>query len=300
MKNLSIIKLFLALSLVSSSHVIALPKSGEMVRSDIKNTLGFVPVFMKDMPDYVLEGAWGEMKNFQMNKNTLLSGKDKELIGLAVSAQIPCSYCIYAHTEFAKLNGATAGEIAEAVGVAASARHWSTFLNGIQMDETKFRGEIDRFAIEGQKMSANKTKLPQTKVVVIDAESARKDMINTMGFVPEFIEKFPKEGRASAWLHFKNVEMSSEGAIPSKNKDLISLAVSSQIPCRYCIIADTNFAKRDGAKDEEMKEAIAMASVTRLWSTYLNGMQVDEQAFKKDIDTIVKRTKEMSLPTASR
>ncbi|MBC7530745.1 MAG: hypothetical protein H7318_04140 [Oligoflexus sp.] len=60
---------------------------------------------MKDMPDYVLEGAWGEIKTFQMNPNIPLSGKEKELIGLAVSAQIPCSYGIYAHNEFAKLNG---------------------------------------------------------------------------------------------------------------------------------------------------------------------------------------------------
>ena len=34
-----------------------------------------------------------------LNPNSALSGKAKELIGLAVAAQVPCQYCIYAHTE---------------------------------------------------------------------------------------------------------------------------------------------------------------------------------------------------------
>ena len=47
------------------------------------------------------------MKTLQLNPNTALPGRTKELIGLAVAAQIPCHYCIVAHTEFAKLNGAS-------------------------------------------------------------------------------------------------------------------------------------------------------------------------------------------------
>ena len=82
------------------------------------------------------------MKGLQLNPNTALPGRTKELIGLAVAAQVPCRYCIVAHTEFAKLNGASAAEIGEAVAMAAITRHWSTFLNGIQTDEAKFRAEI--------------------------------------------------------------------------------------------------------------------------------------------------------------
>jgi AhpD family alkylhydroperoxidase len=68
----------------------------------------------------------------------------------------------------------------------------------------------------------------------------------------------------------------------------MGLAVASQIPCRFCIIAHTEFAKLNGATDAEITEAIAMASLTRDLSTLLNGMQVDEAQFRKDVDRIVK------------
>src|SRR5476651_86004 len=83
------------------------------------------------------------MKAFQLNPKTQLSGKTKELIGLAVAAQIPCTYCIYFHTAAAKANGATDEEIREAVAMAAITRHWSTVLNGMQVDLPTFKRETD-------------------------------------------------------------------------------------------------------------------------------------------------------------
>src|SRR5881392_2151505 len=80
-------------------------------RADISKTLGFVPQFFLKLPDEMLPGAWEEMKTLQMNPHTALNGRTKELIGLAVAAQIPCRYCIAAHIEFAKLNGASETEI---------------------------------------------------------------------------------------------------------------------------------------------------------------------------------------------
>src|SRR6266436_5575462 len=74
---------------------------------------------------------------------TALNGKTKELIGLAVAAQIPCHYCIYFHTAAAKLNGATDEEIREAVAMAAIVRHWSTVLNGMQVDFNGFKQDTD-------------------------------------------------------------------------------------------------------------------------------------------------------------
>ena len=68
--------------------------------------------------DYLIAGAWAEFKSVQLNPNTKLDGKTKELIGLAVSAQVPCQYCIYFHTAAAKANGATDQEVGEAVAMA--------------------------------------------------------------------------------------------------------------------------------------------------------------------------------------
>ena len=105
--------------------------------------LGTVPGFFKAFPESGIAGAWSEFKAVQLNQKTSLNGKTKELIGLAVSAQIPCQYCVYFHTAAAKANGASDDEIREAVAMAAIVRHWSTVLNGMQVDLAAFKRETD-------------------------------------------------------------------------------------------------------------------------------------------------------------
>jgi len=109
-----------------------------------------------------------------------------------------------------------------------------------------------------------------------------KDIEQAFGKVPEFIKAFPERGLPGAWAELKAIEL-SDGALPVKTKALISLAVSAQIPCHYCVWVDTMSARNAGATDEEIKEAVATAAVTRHWSTVFNGMQVDFEQFKKDL-----------------
>ena len=110
---------------------------------DIEATLGSVPDMFRTLPDVAVAGAWAEIKGVQLNPNTALDGKTKELLGLAVAAQIPCQYCIYFHTQAAKLNGATDEEIKEALASAALVRKWSTMLNGSQYSRDEWRQQID-------------------------------------------------------------------------------------------------------------------------------------------------------------
>ena len=260
-------------------------------KADIQKTLGFVPQFFIRFPEEALPGAWEEMKTLQMNPHTALPGRTKELIGLGVAAQIPCHYCIYAHTEFARLNGASDAEIGEAVAMAGLTRHWSTFLNGTQTDETKFRAEIAKVIENVKKASAAKAP-PPPPVTVTDGASAVKEATQMLGgYVPEFIRNFPEEARAGAWRAFRDVQLSPTTALSGKQKELVGLAVAAQIPCRFCVVAHTEFARLNGATDAEIKEAIGMASLTRELSTFLNGMQVDEPQFHRDVDRLVKGVK---------
>ncbi len=129
--------------------------SAQATYRDIEQTLGSVPTFFKMFPESGIAGAWAEFKSVQLNPKTALNGKTKELIGLAVAAQIPCHYCIYFHTAAAKLNGATAAEIREAVAMAAITRHWSTVLNGMQVDPDGFKRETDTvLRLAGEKAKA--------------------------------------------------------------------------------------------------------------------------------------------------
>jgi AhpD family alkylhydroperoxidase len=101
------------------------------------------PPFVKAIaPQASVSPAWQEWMAV-FNPKGALDGKTKELIGLAVAAQIPCQYCIYAHTLGAKHAGATDDQIKEAIAASGLVRKMSTELNGNQYDMTEFKKQID-------------------------------------------------------------------------------------------------------------------------------------------------------------
>ena len=88
------------------------------------------PEWMKQtLPEQALKPLWEEYQAV-LNPTGALDGKTKQLIGLAVAAQIPCAYCVYATTKAAKAAGATDAQIKEAIATAALVRFNSTMLNG--------------------------------------------------------------------------------------------------------------------------------------------------------------------------
>jgi AhpD family alkylhydroperoxidase len=114
-------------------------------------------------------------------------------------------------------------------------------------------------------------------------DSVYKEIEQTLGGVPTFARQIPTVALRGAWQEFKELDLSDKTALTPKEKSLISLAVAAQIPCQYCIWSDTEDARRAGATDEEIGEAVAVAGLTRNWSTIFNGLQVDFDQFKKDL-----------------
>jgi AhpD family alkylhydroperoxidase len=254
---------------------------------DIKNTLGLVPTFMKEFPPASLPGAWSEFKSIQLSPNTAIPNKYKELIGLAVASQVPCHYCTFFHTTAAKMFGAQDKEVQEAVAISAMERQWSTIINGMQTDQQAFREDTDTFLKRVQEAKAAQKSVFSENPTVTAAsspEAVYREIEETMGTVPDFLRKFPASGVAGAWDHLKTLTFSGNTSLPPKYKDLISLAVSSQIPCSYCIYFDTAAAKVDGATDAEIQEAVAMSSLSRHWSTVLNGLQTNEGQFRSEMN----------------
>jgi AhpD family alkylhydroperoxidase len=100
------------------------------------------PAFMKEtLPQQAVAPAWAHFQAIM--SDGALDPKTKELIALAVSAQVPCEYCIHYHTRAAKEHGASGEQIKEALAAAALVRHWSTKLNGSQYDMNQWRREVD-------------------------------------------------------------------------------------------------------------------------------------------------------------
>jgi AhpD family alkylhydroperoxidase len=101
------------------------------------------PEWMKQTyPAEALKPAFEEFKAMNDPKGAL-DAKTKELIGLAVAAQIPCQYCVYYHTLAAKHGGATDAQIKEAIATAAMTRKWSTVLNGSAYDFGEFKEQMN-------------------------------------------------------------------------------------------------------------------------------------------------------------
>lgn len=114
--------------------------------SEIRAYFGRVPTFFQDLPDYLLSSDWESYRNLELEQNTAIPPKYRELIGLAVSGATRCRYCVLFHTEAARLFGATEQELNEAALVAKNTMGWSTYLNTRGYDYDEFRKEFDQIA----------------------------------------------------------------------------------------------------------------------------------------------------------
>ena len=75
---------------------------------------------------------------------------------------------------------------------------------------------------------------------------------------PEIHEAFQKFSRA----------VFTSGALPEKTKQLIAVAVADVTQCPYCIAGHSQLARRKGASDEEIMEAIWVAAEMRAGGAY--------------------------------
>ncbi len=66
--------------------------SYEDTLKDIETTIGIVPGFMKGLPEDVLVQDWPLFKKYSLGES-VIPAKYREMIGLAVSANIKCPYC---------------------------------------------------------------------------------------------------------------------------------------------------------------------------------------------------------------
>lgn len=117
-------------------------------------------------------------------------------------------------------------------------------------------------------------------------QTARQEIEATFGHFPSFFEVIPEHAVPGMWQYFQAHD-SPDAAIPVKYRELMRLAVASQIPCNYCIYFHTEVAKAYGATDQEIKEAVLNGASTRNWSMILQGNQVDLEEFKEEFQKMM-------------
>lgn len=113
----------------------------ENTLKDIEKTLGIVPGFMKALPEEVLVHEWPLFKKYNFEE-TEIPAKYRELMGLAVAANIKCPYCLLFHKGAAQMNGATEEELAETAFLASYTARWSAFIHAQHYDYKTFEEEF--------------------------------------------------------------------------------------------------------------------------------------------------------------
>ena len=73
----------------------------------------------------------------------------------------------------------------------------------------------------------------------------------------------------------------AEGALTTREKSLIALAVAHAIQCPYCIDAYTNDCLKKGSDEEQMMEAVHVAGAIRGGASLVHGVQMMNQANEK-------------------
>ncbi|MBK8550830.1 MAG: carboxymuconolactone decarboxylase family protein [Ignavibacteria bacterium] len=97
-------------------------------------------------------------------------------------------------------------------------------------------------------------------------------------FKPEDLSKFPNvsefgEDLAKKFFDYYGAVF-AEGALTSREKSLIALAVSHTVQCPYCIDAYSHDALEKGCSEEQMMEAVHVATAIRGGASLVHGVQM--------------------------
>ena len=94
--------------------------------------------------------------------------------------------------------------------------------------------------------------------------------------------EFMAEEAADYFVEFNKL-FSDESPIAAKEARLVAIAVSAALRCEYCIAAQMESAKNEGATDDEIKAAIQIAGEIQRFSTLLYGNEFNWDKFNKMI-----------------
>jgi AhpD family alkylhydroperoxidase len=117
---------------------------------------------------------------------------------------------------------------------------------------------------------------------MMSRQEVYREIEETFGLVPSFFKLVPDSSLEMEWQLFKRTQL-EEGAVPQKYRELIGIALSGVMKCRYCALYHTEAAKLNGATQSEIEDAVHFAKSSAGWSTYINGLQIDFDQFKEEI-----------------
>jgi alkylhydroperoxidase/carboxymuconolactone decarboxylase family protein len=102
----------------------------------------------------------------------------------------------------------------------------------------------------------------------MDSNYYKPEDLNKFGNITDFQERM-----GDKFFEYYE-EVFEEGALTTREKALIALAVSHALQCPYCIDAYTTNSLEKGASEEQMMEAVHVAAAIRGGSTLVHSVQM--------------------------
>jgi AhpD family alkylhydroperoxidase len=125
----------------------------EETREEIEESLGMMPGWFDSLNEQDLVNEWPNFKRHALEE-TEIPAKYKELIGLAVAANVKCPYCQLFHREAAKMHGATEAELAELEFLASWTARYSSLIHAQNYDYDTFASEFEQIGEHLQQQMA--------------------------------------------------------------------------------------------------------------------------------------------------
>lgn len=109
--------------------------------AEMEETLGMVPPPLDAIPEDDTVAEWPTFRKYVVEE-TEIPAKYRELMGLAIAANLKCPYCTHFHTEAARMHGASDAELAETVSLASFTTRYSAMLHAQQRDLDEFEAAV--------------------------------------------------------------------------------------------------------------------------------------------------------------
>jgi AhpD family alkylhydroperoxidase len=108
---------------------------------DIEGAFGFIPGWLDEMPDEVLDQYW--VNHVWVCNDSALPAREKMLIAFGAAAAIHCGYRTPFHAAQLGLAGMDDEQIKEAGWVVQNVKGASAYLHGVGYDQETFKQELD-------------------------------------------------------------------------------------------------------------------------------------------------------------
>lgn len=110
---------------------------------EIEEAFGLVPAPLNSIGEEDVVNEWPNFEKYTVGESAI-PAKYRELIGLAVAANIKCPYCTHFHRGAARMHGATEEELEETYVLASFTSRYSAMLHAMGYDLETFEEEFER------------------------------------------------------------------------------------------------------------------------------------------------------------